>query len=119
MLIWKKCFISQDVRQHIISGLTVKQSIIYASKLKNSEYEENVDHRYITQTLMNDFAIDDIKNTKIGKCSSGQQKRCVLAMELCPQKKPTVVFVDEPTSGLDSHSALIVRYVLYTKKVKS
>ena len=29
----KTCFIAQDVRQHIISGLTVKQSIIYASKL--------------------------------------------------------------------------------------
>ena len=107
----KKCFISQDVRQHIISGLTVKQSIIYASKLKNSEYEVNVDHRYITETLIKDFAIDDIINVDIGKCSSGQQKRCILAMELCSQQKPTVVCVDEPTSGLDSHSALMVRFL--------
>ena len=109
----KTCFVAQDVRQHIISGLTVKQSIIYASKLKNLEYEENIDHNYITQTLIKDFSIDDITNVDIGKCSSGQQKRCILAMELCSQQKPTVVCVDEPTSGLDSHSALMVRYVLY------
>ena len=57
---------------------------------------------------MRDFAIDDIRDVSIGKCSSGQQKRCVLAMELCAQQKPTLVCVDEPTSGLDSHSALIV-----------
>ena len=106
----KSCFIEQDVRQHIIGGLTVEQSISYATKLKNlSDNKKNFDHKDIVRTLLIDFAIEDIKDVNIGKCSSGQQKRCILAMELCALKKPTVVYVDEPTSGLDSHSALIVR----------
>ena len=108
----KTCFITQDVRQHIMIGLTVEQSISYASKLKNLDNNGNniCNRKDIIDVLMRDFAIDDIRDVSIGKCSSGQQKRCVLAMELCAQQKPTVVCVDEPTSGLDSHSALIVRY---------
>ena len=107
----KSCFITQDVRQHLMIGLTVEQSISYATKLKNLDNNGNniCNRKDIIDVLMRDFAIDDIKDISIGKCSSGQQKRCVLAMELCAQQKPTVVCVDEPTSGLDSHSALIVR----------
>ena len=113
----KSCFIAQDVRQHIIGGLTVEQSISYASKLKNlSDNTKNFDHKDIVRTLLIDFAIEDIKDVNIGKCSSGQQKRCILAMELCALKKPNVVFVDEPTSGLDSHSALIVRSLTVSLK---
>ena len=105
----KSCFIAQDVRQHIISGLTVGQSIFYASKLKNLSYTgKNIDNKEAIDTLMRDFAIQDIKDVNIGKCSSGQQKRCVLAMVLCAQQKPTVVCVDEPTSGVDSHTSLRV-----------
>ena len=113
----KSCFIAQDVRQHIIGGLTAGQSISYASKLKNlSDNKKNFDHKDIVRTLLIDFAIEDIKDVNIGKCSSGQQKRCILAMELCALKKPTVVYVDEPTSGLDSHSALMVRSLTVSQK---
>ena len=105
----KTCFIAQDVRQHIISGLTVGQSLYYASKLKNSDMsEENVDHKSIVENLINEFAIKDIKDMNIDKCSSGQQKRCVLAMEMCAVEKPDLLCVDEPTSGLDTYSALLV-----------
>ena len=106
----KSCFITQDVRQQIMSGLTVEQSISYASKLKNLvNNRHDICRRDTIETLMRDFAIDDIKDVDIGKCSSGQQKRCVLAMELCTEIKPNVVCVDEPTSGLDSYSALKVK----------
>ena len=114
----KSCFIAQDVRQHIIGGLTVEQSMSYASKLKNlSNNTKNFDHKDIVRTLLIDFVIEDIRDVNIGKCSSGQQKRCILAMELCALKKPTVVYVDEPTSGLDSHSALIVRSLTVLFKI--
>ena len=109
----KPCFISQDVRQHITSGLTVGQSLTYASKLKNlTNNKRNVDNSNIIDTLMKDFGIEDIKDVNIDKCSSGQQKRCILAMELCAQKKPSIVCVDEPTSGLDSYSSLMVTKIL-------
>ena len=106
----KSCFIAQDVRQHIISGLTVGQSIYFASKIKNSmNNSHNVDNSDAIETLMKDLMIEDIRDVSIGNCSSCQQKRCILAMELCAQQKPNIVCVDEPTSGLDSHSSLIVR----------
>ena len=109
----KSCFIAQDVRQHIISGLTVGQSLFYASKLNNlSNTGLNIDNKEAIDTLMRDFAIEDIKDVNIGECSSGQQKRCVLAMVLCAQQKPTVVCVDEPTSGVDSHTSLTVNKYL-------
>ncbi|CAG2112213.1 unnamed protein product [Medioppia subpectinata] len=44
----------------------------------------------------------------MGKCSSGQQKRIVMAMELTPDIKPNLICVDEPTSGVDSYSALLM-----------
>ena len=78
----KSCFIAQDVRQHIISGLTVGQSIYFASKLKNSmNNSQNVDENDIIKTLMEDLMIEDIRDVDIGNCSSCQQKRCILAME--------------------------------------
>ena len=110
----KTCFISQDVRLHIIDGLTVKESLFYATKLKNSSsIGKSIDYNSIVDKLMNDFAIVDIKDVKIGKCSSGQQKKCVLAMELCTEELPNIMFVDEPTSGLDSYSAEMVRSLIY------
>ena len=108
----KSCFIAQDVRQHIISGLTVGQSIYFASKLKNSmNNSPNVDKNDAIETLMIDLMIEDIRDVDIGNCSSCQQKRCILAMELCAQQKPNIVCVDEPTSGLDSYSSIIVRHL--------
>jgi hypothetical protein len=37
------CFVSQDVCEHLINGLTAKQVMVYASKFKNS-IKDNVNH---------------------------------------------------------------------------
>ncbi|CAG2113115.1 unnamed protein product, partial [Medioppia subpectinata] len=90
----RACFISQDQREHIMAGITTRQTIIYASKLKNSDTNSNVNHESIADKLMSEF--------------SGQQKRIVIAMEMTAQIKPNLICVDEPTSGVDSYSALLM-----------
>ena len=76
----KSCFITQDVRQQIMIGLTVEQSISYASKLKNLVNDRhNVYRRETIETLMREFAIEDIRDLDIGECSSGQQKRVCIS----------------------------------------
>ena len=102
----RTCFIAQDQREHLIEGLTVKQSLFYASKLKNTG--KRVDHKFNINELMNELSITDIRNVKIEKCSFGQQKRVVMAMELTSKTKPNLICVDEPTSGADNYSALLV-----------
>ena len=102
----RTCFIAQDQREHIVPGLTVNQALLYASKLKNSG--KSVNHRTTINDLMEELAINDIKNNSVDGCSSGQQKRVVMAMEMTSIIKPNLICVDEPTSGVDSHSALLV-----------
>ena len=99
-------FIAQDQREHIINGLTVNQALTYASKLKNTG--KSMDHDMNVNELLTELAINDIKDKNIEKCSSGQQKRVVMAMELTSKVKPNLICVDEPTSGVDSYSALLV-----------
>ena len=102
----RTCFIAQDQREHIINGLSVYQTLLYASKLKNVGY--TVDHEFNIKHLMNELSILDIKNKTVHKCSAGQQKRVVMAMELTAKVKPSLICVDEPTSGVDSYSALLM-----------
>jgi ABC-type multidrug transport system ATPase subunit len=99
----RKCFISQDVSEHLLKGLTVKQAMIYASKLKNSDRELN--HENNVNVLMNDLLISDVKDTNIENCSAGEQKQLVIAMELTSYLKPNLVCIDEPTSGLETNAA--------------
>ncbi|CAG2112332.1 unnamed protein product [Medioppia subpectinata] len=125
----RACFIAQDQREHIMAGITTRQTIIYASKLKNSDTNSNVNHESIADKLMSELCLNDISAINVEKCSSGQQKRIVIAMEMTAQIKPNLICVDEPTSviamemtaqikpnlicvdeptsGVDSYSALL------------
>ena len=47
------CFIAQDQREHIINGLTVKQALTYASKLKNTG--KGMDHDMNVNELLTEF----------------------------------------------------------------
>ena len=70
-----------------------------------------LDHKMIANQLMTELVLSDIKNNKIEKCSFGQQKRVVMAMELNSRVKPNLICADEPTSGVDSYSALLVKHL--------
>jgi len=101
----RTCFINQVQTEHLILSLTVRQSLIYASKLKNSRIDLYVDHNNNVNNLMDELMISDIENTIVGKCSGGQQKRIAIALELTSIIKPNMLCIDEPTTGLDSDAA--------------
>ncbi len=104
----RACFIAQDVKEHLLMSLTANESLIYASKLKNTDKQLN--HKQNVNKLMTHLMILDTRDTIIDNCSGGEQKRIVIAMELCSHVKPNLLCIDEPTSGLDSNAAEIVRF---------
>ena len=103
----RSCFVSQDKSQRLLTCLTVGQYLVYSSKLINSD-ESDCDHKDITNRLLKEFMIEDIRDNDIKNCSGGQLKRLSIALELTAKQIPNIVYVDEPTSGLDSCAALKV-----------
>ena len=114
----RSTFIGHNEKDFLIMGLTAKQNMIYASKLKNSRLGEDIDHERNVQQIMDDFLISDTMNTKAGSCSGGQQKRLAIALELTALHKPNVIFCDEPTTGLDSNVAEVVSHYIILLKIK-
>jgi ABC-type multidrug transport system ATPase subunit len=104
----RTCFIAQYQNEHLLSGMTAKQNLIYASKLKNSDIDLEVNHEKNAMNLLTELMISDIANTYVEKCSGGEQKRLAIALELTSQIKPNLICIDEPTSGLDSNAAEVV-----------
>ena len=102
----KTCFINQNQKDHILNGLTAKQAVTYASKLKNSE--KDFDHKKNVENIMNELLISNTYDTNVENCSGGEQKRLIIAMELTSGLKPNLLCIDEPTSGLDSNAAEVV-----------
>ncbi len=102
-----KCFVSQNHDKRLMTGLTVRQSLTYASKLKNSS-ERDVNHNSIVSSVMSELLISDVEDNLVEKCSGGQVKRLCIALELTSVKKPNLLFIDEPTTGLDSYAAQVV-----------
>jgi ABC-type multidrug transport system ATPase subunit len=126
----ESCFIVQDQKEHLLMGLTTRESLLYASKIKNQDISELSDdeafaqrlegphisgvrlskqiefeHKQFVYKLMTDLALTDCADTLILNCSGGQQKRIVVALELVGYSKPSIMCIDEPTSGLDSNAA--------------
>ena len=99
----RSCFIVQDVKEHLLFGLTALQSLVFASKLKNTT--KVCDHKGNAENLLSELSIGHIGNTSIQKCSGGEQKRLAIALELTSVEKPNLLCIDEPTSGLDSFAA--------------
>jgi ABC-type multidrug transport system ATPase subunit len=104
----KTSFIVQNIFEHLLYGLTVRQTLLYASKLKNSRIIQDLDHKQIVSDLMSELLISDTADNRVESCSGGEQKRIVIASELTSCNKPNILFIDEPTSGLDSNASKVV-----------
>ncbi len=99
------CFITQEVAGHLIPGLTAKQSLMYASMLKNSAYRKSVDHESIVLKWLQELELLSTVDTKVEHTSGGERKRLAVGLELVAIDMPNLCCLDEITSGLDSHSA--------------
>ena len=73
--------------------MTAKQNMIYASKLKNSDCGQEVDHKSNVNQIMSDLLISDTMNTRAENCSGGEQKRLAIALELTAINKPNLMFM--------------------------
>ena len=104
----RSTFIGHNEKEFLIMGLTAKQNMIYASKLKNSSCGQDFDHQRNVRTIMSELLISETMNTKAEKCSGGEQKRLAIALELTALNKPNLILCDEPTTGLDSNVAEVV-----------
>ena len=102
----RTCFITQEVSGHLMLGLTAKQVLIYASKLKNTQ--PAVDHEQIAMKWLHELDLEDTANTLTEHCSGGERKRLAVALELTSIEMPNLIQIDECTSGLDSNSAEVV-----------
>ena len=99
----KCCLIVQEVKEHLLNGLTTLQSVIHSSKLKN--WNKSFDHELNARNILMSLNITNTANTCVDECSGGEQKRIAIALELTAEDKPNLLCIDEPTSGLDSCAA--------------
>ena len=99
----KCCLIVQEVKEHLLNGLTTLQSVIYSSKLKNRR--KGFNHELNARNILMSLNITNTANTCVDECSGGEQKRIAIALELTAEDKPNLLCIDEPTSGLDSCAA--------------
>ena len=104
----RSTFVGHNEKEFLIMGLTAKQNMIYASKLKNSYCDQDFDHERNVHKIMAELLISDTMNTEAEKCSGGEQKRLAIALELTAVDKPNLILCDEPTTGLDSNVAEMV-----------
>lgn len=115
--------------------LTVKESIMFASKLQNStrkkhgqDYLESVVtsnshhmrrmtishkdfHEMVADGIIKMLGLAGCADVPAGMISGGQKKRLSIAQELV--SKPSILFLDEPTSGLDSSACWSLMKVLH------
>jgi len=108
----KACFITQSEAEHLLMRLTVKESLFYASKLKNIGNEEKFDHEKNVEALLNKLDLQICRNNVVSNCSGGQRKRLAIGLELVSKTKPNFLLLDEPTSGLDSFNGFKVCFMI-------
>lgn len=64
-----------------------------------------VDHAHV-QRVVADLELDDLARTPHGRLSTGQRRRCALAVGLA--RDAQLLLLDEPHAGLDAHSRDVV-----------
>ncbi len=129
----RTAFITQNVDGHLLTGLTTRQSIVYASRLKRVVAKKKKDtqssaddHASVAERLATEMALSSVLDVRVECLSGGERKRVsslrefdriskispffqvALALELSASIMPELVVLDEVTSGLDSTAAEMV-----------
>ncbi|XP_075680644.1 uncharacterized protein LOC113797443, partial [Dermatophagoides pteronyssinus] len=103
------CFISRYPKEHLISGLTVKQSLIYASIIKNIEDDDysasRLDHEEMALNILDELDLGHQSGSYVDDCNQSERKRLVLALELTSLQMPNLICIEEPIFDLDAINA--------------
>ena len=120
-------------KDSLTGQLTVEESLLFASKLKNCRKKtrdskplltnesqcvvsfpdeeirlkllnDKYYHNIVVQKLIDDLHLGNCAKTMVSVLSGGQRRRLSIALELI--FSPSILLLDEPTSGLDSLSTL-------------
>ena len=124
----KSVFIVQEHKHHLLMNLTVRESLMYSSLLKNSNQRRKhvfsngqiitvndlekivleriqFNHKLNVNQILSELMLTNCADNKVSQCSGGEQKRLAIGLELTPKIKPNLICIDEPTTGLDSYAA--------------
>lgn len=92
---------------HLLHHLTVYETLMFASKIKNAsrhEAKRESFHKQNVRKVAKMLKLTECLDTRCGKLSGGQYKRVSIGQELLSE--PDVIILDEPTSGLDAMTCL-------------
>ena len=123
----KSVFIVQEHKHHLLMNLTVRESLMYSSLLKNNNQRRKhvvsngeitlndlekivleqiqFNHKFNVNQILSELMLTNCADNKVSRCSGGEQKRLAIGLELTPKIKPNLICIDEPTTGLDSYVA--------------
>ncbi|CAG8472928.1 5641_t:CDS:10 [Diversispora eburnea] len=106
-----------DQEDHLLSTLTVYETILYSALLRLPREMSFIAKRLRVIDTMRELGILGIKDSRIGDAgarsiSGGEKRRVSIACELVTS--PSILFLDEPTSGLDAYNACNVIECLVT-----
>ena len=100
----RSSFIGQNYKQHLIMKLTVKESLMYSSLFKNYQIRNNHLHQDNIAYILDQLLLSDCQDNLIVNCSSEEQMRLSIALELTSIEKPNLMCIDQPTGGIDSNA---------------
>ncbi|KAL6947686.1 hypothetical protein ACO0RG_000264 [Hanseniaspora osmophila] len=103
----KYCSYVKQHEDHLLSRLTVWETLYYAGRLRLPDLEDKEIRSRVEQLIM-DLGLWHCKDVLIGDefnkgISGGEKKRVSIGVQLLTS--PEIILLDEPTSGLDSFTA--------------
>ena len=123
----KSVFIVQEYKDHLLMNITVRESLMYSSLLKNNQEKKcnpsnsgidfvedlekfvldkmEFNHKLNISKILSELMLTNCADRKVSQCSGGEQKRLAIGLELTSRVKPNLICTDEPITGLDSYTA--------------
>lgn len=90
-------YVPQDDIVHSLLG--VREALGYAARLRLPQDAEPHEVGEAIDAVLEELALEEHAETRVGRLSGGQRRRTSVAAELLG--KPGLVFLDEPTTGMD------------------